>query len=298
MSSYNGEKYIVDQIESIMQQKSQHKIDLLIRDDGSKDHTCDAIEMLKQKYNSRIRLIKGENIGSNASFFTLIMMAAGYDFYAISDQDDVWLENKLDIAVNSLIQNDNAFNKPLLFASTSFLVHDDMIPFGKTREKLREFSLYNTIIQNICPGHTQVFNNSLLDLLKECIPDKVYVYDAWITNVAMLFGNIVFSNEAYTYYRQHMQNQLGYGKGRFGRLWVSFHHTLAGDGSKYKNQIVTFMSLYENELRRQKKYYAILEFISANSFWRRFIVCCKTPIYRQNRIETMFFLVSYLCGLF
>ena len=195
LSAYNGEKYISAQIESILHQKIEHQVDLLIRDDGSNDDTLNILQEYETKYPDRIKVVEGKNIGYIKSFFWLIQEANGYDYYSLSDQDDVWLDNKLDIAVKYLEQEDSKI--PLLYASTSYLVHDDLIPFGTTQKKKREITFYNTIIQNFLPGHEQVMNQALLDELKKPINyAKIYVYDSWITNVAMVKGKIIFNNDS------------------------------------------------------------------------------------------------------
>ena len=148
MSTYNGEKHLSEQIDSILNQKTEHELFLRIRDDGSHDKTCDIIEEYILRYPSQIELIRGKNVGYNASFFSLIQSASGFDYYSISDQDDIWMPEKLQIACNEIdkIKDDI----PVLYASTSYLVHDDMIPYGTTRKKERELTMLNTIIQNIC----------------------------------------------------------------------------------------------------------------------------------------------------
>lgn len=152
MSAFNGQSFIESQIESIMKQETSYKVVLRIRDDGSSDNTQNIIKQLQNKYPNRIEYFYSDNIGSNAGFLFLLREASGYDYYAISDQDDVWLPNKLSVACKYLeAENDSL---PLLYASTSYLVADDLKPYGKTREKTRDFSIFNTIIQNICPGHT------------------------------------------------------------------------------------------------------------------------------------------------
>ena len=166
MSTYNGEKYIEEQIRSIIKQKTDANVYIKIRDDGSTDGTCDIIEKLTVEYPNRIELQKGHNIGYNASFFRLLCEAEGYDYYAISDQDDVWLKDKLETAIYCLEQETEK-DIPLLYASTSYLVRDDLVPYGTTRKQERPFAIYNTIIQNICPGHTQVMNNQLLNMVRD-----------------------------------------------------------------------------------------------------------------------------------
>lgn len=295
MSSYNGEKYIKKQIESIMEQRNIANLVLRIRDDGSKDSTCEIIKDLQRNYPGKIELIEGENLGYNASFFELINGAKDFDYYSISDQDDVWLPSKLEVAVKALEKNDAKL--PLLYASTSYLVYDDLKPYGQTRNKSREFTIYNTIIQNICPGHTQVFNNALLELIKGDLDfSRVYVYDSWITNVAMLYGKIIFNKSSYTLYRQHKGNQLGSGTGRIGQLLASAKRTETGDGFKYRHQIEYFVEKNKDELSKKGFYREINNFISAQTLTRKILYALKGKLYRQKKIETVAFYAAVILG--
>ena len=93
LSTYNGEKYLQEQIESIIRQEDV-EISLLIRDDGSCDKTIEIIENLKRK-NSNIIYYSGNNLGPARSFMDLINKSGNFDYYAFSDQDDVWKSKKL-----------------------------------------------------------------------------------------------------------------------------------------------------------------------------------------------------------
>ena len=303
MSSYNGEKYIEQQIESIMNQTIADDITLRIRDDGSSDGTVNKIKQLQEKYRflnkEKIELIIGKNIGYNASFFELINginIAEGYSYYSLSDQDDIWLKSKLEYAVNSLSSENDEI--PLLYASTSYLVNDDLKPYGQTRRKVRDFSIYNIAIQNICPGHTQVFNNSLLKLIKNNNIDvnRIYVYDSWITNYAIIYGKIVFNNSSYTYYRQHMNNQFGYGSGKLGQIYESMQRGKLGDGHKYRKQLAYLVECNENKLREIGACDELNTIVSAKMFMQRLKYAVKGRFYRQNKVETLIFYIGFIAG--
>ena len=297
LSAYNGRQHIEGQIRSIMDQVSSHEIDLRIRDDGSTDDTCDIIDRLIKEYPGRIELVKGDNIGFNASYFKLLYTAKGYDYYAISDQDDVFSPEKYEIAINILDSEDTSI--PLLFSSVSYLVGDDMEPYGETRKKNKEFTLYNTIVQNICPGHNQVFNNALLDLLKKTEdPARIYVYDMWITNTAMLYGKIVFLNKPLTYYRQHSDNMMGTKSSNLGKLLVSFSRLMSGDGGKTRDQIMYFMEVNEGELKRKGYYDELNSFISSTTCKKRIVYGIRSRLYRQTAIETICLRLSICVGLY
>ena len=295
MSTYNGEKHLREQIDSILNQKTNCEVYLRIRDDGSKDYTCNIIDEYIEKNPGRVELIRGENLGYNGSFFSLIQCAEGYDYYSISDQDDVWLPNKLQIACDSIDRVKEDI--PILYASTSYLVHNDLVPYGNTRKKEREMAMYNTIIQNICPGHTQVMNNRLLELLKGDIDtSRIYVYDSWIQNVANLYGKIVFDNESHTYYRQYEGNQLGSGVGRVGQLLVSIKRIDTNDGHKYRRQIEYFQEQYIEKIIEKGFDVEINSFLSAKSFSQKLRYVIKSKLYRQGRLETIAFRCAVVLG--
>ena len=100
MSTYNGERYLREQIDSILQQIDV-EIELIIRDDGSNDGTVQIIEEYASKYPC-ISYYCGDNVGVGKSFMELLKNAPTADYYAFSDQDDVWLKDKLIRAVKAI----------------------------------------------------------------------------------------------------------------------------------------------------------------------------------------------------
>lgn len=112
LSTYNGEKYIKKQIDSILRQTYKN-IEIYVRDDGSKDKT---VEILKRYENDRkIKLYVQENVGFIKSFFKCLSFCDDADYYAFCDQDDEWNEDKIERAVNLLNEKEQV--KPLLYFS-------------------------------------------------------------------------------------------------------------------------------------------------------------------------------------
>ena len=123
MSTYNGEKYLKEQLDSILNQNSII-VDILIRDDGSTDKTLNILDEYNKKYNN-IRYYTGENLKSAKSFLDLLFTAGEYDYYSFSDQDDVWDRDKLLVAVSKLKEGYN------LYGCKKKIVNSNLEPLNK-----------------------------------------------------------------------------------------------------------------------------------------------------------------------
>ena len=159
ISTYNGEKYLKEQLDSILNQTYQN-IEIVIRDDGSNDSTRDIIREYQQKY-ANIELKEGTNIGFIKSFFKLLELANA-DYYAYCDQDDIWLENKIELAVNALNQADNT--KPNMVFGNSDYYDENMNFIGKGEEH-KTFSFKNSLYECVAQGMTMTIN----DIAKQTI---------------------------------------------------------------------------------------------------------------------------------
>ena len=122
MSTYNGEKYLHEQIDSILRQQGV-KVNLLVRDDGSTDNTLAILD--KYQEEGLLTFYTGENLGPQRSFLHLLQQAPQSDYYAFADQDDIWLEDKLSTGIKQL-QNDK--EKPALYFSQTQLTDEELNP--------------------------------------------------------------------------------------------------------------------------------------------------------------------------
>ena len=134
MSTYNGELYLPEQIESIMQQKDVN-VSLLIRDDGSKDNTENIVKQFQGKYPNRIDFYRGKNLGPAKSYLDLIKTAKKYEYYAFADQDDYWEKEKLNRAISKIKDANNKNGK--VYLSSLHLVDKDLnhISYSKIDKK-------------------------------------------------------------------------------------------------------------------------------------------------------------------
>ncbi|MBP3609389.1 MAG: glycosyltransferase family 2 protein [Lachnospiraceae bacterium] len=217
LSSYNGEKYIREQIDSILAQENV-EVELLIRDDGSTDGTVEILRKYEAEYDN-IRVFFGENQGVIKSFFRLIEEAGEKaDYTAFSDQDDVWLPGKLERAV-TMLERENLSEKilgqdnrksPLVYCSAKQLVDEQLrlLPAAIRYKIVRPF-FGNALVENMCTGCTCVINRDMLCLLKGRKPEFTVMHDFWVYLVGSCFGQVVYDEESYILYRQHGGNELG-----------------------------------------------------------------------------------------
>ncbi len=208
LSTYNGEKYLREQLDSLAEQELR-PTKILIRDDGSTDGTLTILDEYSKKHDF-ISYYIGENLKPARSFWNLIENAEEADYYALCDQDDVWFKGKLKRAVELLEKEDN--NIPLLYCSKYTLTDKDLNPIDSDVSSLYNFSDFaHALIYHTAPGCTFVFNEAARKKILEYDVNKEYcvIHDAIIHKVVTLFGKMILDNESHMYYRQHGDNQIG-----------------------------------------------------------------------------------------
>ena len=204
MATYNGEKFLAQQIESIQKQTFK-EWNLLIRDDGSSDKTCDIIRNFTAK-DSRIRFInenEHHNLGVIKSFFTLVNYEVA-DFYFFSDQDDVWLPEKLSVSLEAA--KHKASDVPLLVYTDQELniLQDSMI---RAQSHHANTTLLPELTENTVTGGTMMINHALAE--KWFTPNDILMHDWFLALLAASLGEIIYLDLPTQLYRQHDNNVLG-----------------------------------------------------------------------------------------
>lgn len=202
LSTYNGEKYLEQQIDSVLNQEGVD-VQILVRDDGSTDNTLEILD----KYQNRglLRWYSGNNLGFANSFMDLVKKAPEADYYAFCDQDDIWLPNKLKVAVEKLSELNDI---PKLYCSALYIYRGGKVQ-GVTRKQLPDINVYRSLVTNYAVGCTVVFNKILHKLVLQYFPVNIYYHDWWLFQSALLFGSVYFDLNPYILYRQHNGNKLG-----------------------------------------------------------------------------------------
>ena len=210
MSTYNGQEFIAQQIQSIQKQTFENW-NLLIRDDGSSDETPKIIADVA-KSDARIRFInadKRENFGVIKNFYTLLKYEKA-DYYFFSDQDDVWQPQKLELTLASVEKENNQI--PLMVYTDLTVVdrdlqvlHDSMI---KTQSHHANTSLLEELTENTVTGGTMMVNHCLAKQWKQCYDDLI-MHDWYLALLAASLGKLIYLDETTELYRQHESNVLG-----------------------------------------------------------------------------------------
>ncbi|HEM3680938.1 TPA: glycosyltransferase family 2 protein [Streptococcus suis] len=209
MSTYNGQQFLAEQIRSI-QDQSYTDWTLFIRDDGSSDNTKEILKNFERQ-DSRIHLIdsdKSDNLGVIKSFHKLVNHDRA-DYYFFSDQDDVWLPNKLELSLKEA-QNYLA-DLPLMVYMDLKVVNQDLEIMTESMVKSQSHHANTELVQelteNTVTGGVAMINHALAEMWQ--VTDDILMHDWYLALLASAFGNLVFIDQPGELYRQHSDNVLG-----------------------------------------------------------------------------------------
>lgn len=228
LSTYNGEKYLEEQINSLLQQQAV-KISILARDDGSKDSTINILEKYKRK--GSLEWYTGDNLRPAKSFWDLIMKAPESDYYALCDQDDYWCPDKLSDAISKLSFYDD---RPALYFSQTSLVDSNLQPIHTPVIKPL-CTIGEALITHCATGCTFVFNKKLLEVLRLYQPEYFSMHDNWIYRVCLVVGGVViYDPSSHILYRQHSNNVIGLRRSKIDVLKCRFKRLFNSDHERCK----------------------------------------------------------------
>lgn len=214
LATYNGEKYLKQQLDSILCQiyKDFH---ITIRDDGSTDNTIEIINDYIKKFPLKISLQKDNYICKSPCLnFLALMKKCNSDYIALCDQDDVWKKNKLFLEYSKMkeLERENDIYIPLLVHSDLAITDKNLNikykSFFKYKKLTRFGNINRLLTENNITGCTCLFNKALLEIVKE-MPRQIKIHDWWIGLIASCFGEIGFVNKPLVLYRQHSSNAIG-----------------------------------------------------------------------------------------
>lgn len=299
LCTYNGEKYIEEQLQSIIKQTYQPD-ELIISDDFSTDKTIKIIEKFADKASFHVKLLRHKkNNGTVKNFFEAIDACSG-DYIALCDQDDIWCEDKLYKCMKYIKKKDFLPDEPVLLHTDLFvsdknlkIISNSMMDSQKIKnEPDMQKALKVLLTQNYVTGCTIVFNKSLKRYIYPFNKD-IIMHDWWLALLAAVYGEIIFLDEPTLYYRQHSENQIGAGK------YFSYSNILKlADVERTYRQIT-------NTIMQVKALTAnIGAHHSENIIVKKYLECaekgniCKLislKIGKQGRMRNFFFYVFFFC---
>lgn len=293
LSTYNGESYLREQLDSFVSLENYENVKVLIRDDGSTDSTVSILHEYSYKYGFEI--IEGKNLGLNASMYELLRHRdKECEYFSFSDQDDVWLENKLSRGISEL-EKRNA-DIPCLYVACSYLTDDELNVNGHTFIPKRKLTFYNAMIQNVCPGHAQICNRAFMNVLAERYSEDIMVFDYWSYLLASAIGTVVFDPTPTTYYRQHKANAIGCEHSRLKILKTRMARVKTKVSVENARQLKAAYDVCSDILPEEYKRETERFFKGQKNFFTRIAYLLKSKAYRQTPIETLIFRFMYLFG--
>lgn len=201
LCTYNGANFLPQQLDSILNQTYKH-IELVVVDDGSSDGTKEILKQYAAKYEHIKLYSNKKNIGFNANFQKAISYCSG-DFIAISDQDDIWLENKLELLYQ------NIGNNWLIFSNSSFINEEEKIISGQILNEnfsLKDKTYKSLLFSNFVTGHTSLFSKEFTPFLFPISNEGFY--DWWMGFVAIYHKKITYLGQKLTLHRIHSNSVM------------------------------------------------------------------------------------------
>lgn len=212
LATYNGEKYLREQIDSLLAQTYQD-FDIEICDDGSSDATVEIVKECMQK-DSRISLHQNENNLGYVKNFLCGVKRSDSSYIMLCDQDDMWNPDKIEITLAAMKEAEKENPDVPVLVFTDAMNYDSET--GKETGRFQASSHLDAkkvdsahlFMENKCIGCTVMVNGQILPYLSE-IPDGIRVHDWWLALICSHFGNVVYLDKPTLRYRQHSGNMIG-----------------------------------------------------------------------------------------
>jgi len=196
IATYNGEKYIKEQLESILSQLPVNG-EIIISDDSSTDKTLEIISSLKDK---RIKIFSNQKYKSPIFNFENAIKQSSGDFIFLADQDDKWFDNKLQVMLNALQNHDLVVSNASIGDESLNIIKDSYFDWRNSRP-----GFLKNLIKNSYLGCCIAFNRKLLNVALP-FPENIPMHDMWIGMVAEVYFKPVFIPDKLMIYRRHQNN--------------------------------------------------------------------------------------------
>ena len=304
LATYNGERFLPEQIESITSQsfKDYH---ILASDDNSSDCTFEILRSYESVLGEKIKVVQSNTHSAKENFYNLLDMADA-EYIALCDQDDFWESDRLEKSLKAIQRLEKRYGKetPILVHSDLEIVDENLnsqnkkmseltginetIKYAKKESKYlytisteKSFSRY--LVENNITGNTVIINKALLDIYKR--PKVSFMHDWWLGLIAFTFGKVGFLNECLVKYRQHESNELG------AKNPLELHNIKKRNKKKIREnydcmfaQVEEFLRLYKDELGKSR---------SADTYFARKYLNAFANMKSKNRVSKIRDILKY-----
>ena len=303
MSTYNGDRYLENQIESLLNQEGV-EVMILARDDGSKDRTLEILEKYKRENRAdtaeaSFDYYVGQNLGPAGSFLDLMKHAPEADFYALCDQDDTWLPDKLKIAVDAIKQHISEKKIPVLYyGMPRFSDNDGNLLKGPKGIYEKSLDFPSCLIKSNSTGCTMVFNRALLELINRKTPGPMTMHDEWLHKVCLAVGGkLIYDEDVHILYRQHGGNTIG-GQLSVSKVMKRYWKTLTEPDCIRSKCIKSVVDCYGDEMSPKNREMAAEVAFYKDSFRNRVRLLLDKDIRTVYPKRNIMFKLAVLLGIF
>jgi glycosyltransferase involved in cell wall biosynthesis len=295
LCTYNGERFLADQLDSLEAQTHQNWV-LMVSDDGSKDSTLDILLKYQSKWPQGKMIIRnGPQKGFCQNFLSLACDSEiKADYYAFCDQDDVWLPEKLAVAVQTITSNQNIY-VPFIYCGRTTYVTEQLKPCGISPLFVFPPSFRNALVQSIAGGNTMVFNLAAKLLIEKAGPLNVPSHDWWVYQlISGAEGDVFYDPVPYLLYRQHDGALVG-GNNSFSAKMERVKMLWQGRFQDWNTQnIVALKEVKHLLVKNYQEILKIFETLRSARLMDRFRLIEVCGLYRQTRRGTFSLFLAIL----
>jgi len=272
MPTYNGAKFLAEQIHSILTQTGV-KVSMLCRDDGSTDASPDILRDFETRFPGQIEVIRDDlgNLGASANFSHLMNGALSKHrdnhraaYIALSDQDDIWHNDKLSSCVAEIQRLESVSpGRPALVHSDLRVISEEGVELAPSMARYQGLqtgrsSLAAQVLSNTLTGCTSLMNRALLETGLPVSPDAI-MHDWWLSMVASALGTRSYLDQALIDYRQHASNAIGAKEKDQPVVFRSYFHRLFDDRHSEifrlnAQQASAFLAVYSDRLGMKQRW--------------------------------------------
>lgn len=291
MGTYNGDRFLAEQIDSIVSQSHKNWI-LVVSDDGSVDKTQDILSDYKVILKDKIEVRNGPKRGFSANFMSMLCdHSIVADYFCFADQDDVWLDKKIEHALKKIEYE----KTPALYCGRTWYVTHTLNKIGVSPAYIHPKIFRNALIQSVAGGNTMLLNKAARDIILDVGLVEVPSHDWWVYQlVTGVSGKVLYDLEPMVLYRQHESNIVGKKTSIIDRI-ERVRMVFDGQFKNWNDKNIVALNKASKHLSYENKLSLnIFETMRKARFKDRFRLLEVAGLYRQTMRGTLSLIVAAL----